>query len=89
MSLFKLLYGYAPRTSFNWDRPTKPVTARERLSHEEARAFAARIHGAWETAQTIMKKAQEKKESDVNRHRREVDFQVGDRVWVLTKNWKT
>jgi hypothetical protein len=25
----------------------------------------------------------------VNRHRREVDFQVGDKVWVSTKNWKT
>jgi transposase InsO family protein len=89
MSPFELLYGYAPRTSFDWDRPTEPVTVRERLSHEEARAFAARMHGAWETAQTIMKKAQEKKESDVNRHRREVDFQVGDKVWVSTKNWKT
>jgi hypothetical protein len=57
MSPFKLLYGYAPRTSFDWDRPTEPVTARERLSHEEARAFTAKMHGAWETAQTIIKKA--------------------------------
>lgn len=36
-----------------------------------------------------MKKAQEKKEADVNRHRREVDFQVGDKIWVSTKNWET
>jgi hypothetical protein len=36
-----------------------------------------------------MKQAQEKKERDVNRHRREVDFQVDDKVWVSTKNWKT
>jgi hypothetical protein len=89
MSPFELLHGYKPRTSFDWDRPTEPVTARERLSHEEAQTFAKRMHGAWETAQTIMKKAQEKKEADVNRHRREVDFQVGDKVWVSTKNWKT
>ena len=47
------------------------------------------MHGAWETAQAIIKKAQEKKEVDVNQHRREVDFHVGDKVWVSTKNWKT
>ena len=36
-----------------------------------------------------MKKSQGKKERDVNRHRQEVDFQVGDKVWVSTKNQKT
>ena len=36
-----------------------------------------------------MKRAQEKKERDVNPHRRQADFQVGDKVWVSTKNWKT
>ena len=46
MSPFELLYGYTPRTSFNWDRPTKPTTARERLSHKEAQAFAKRMHRA-------------------------------------------
>jgi len=50
MSPFKLLYGYAPQTSFNWDRPTKPATARECLSHKEAQVFAKRMHGAWKTA---------------------------------------
>ena len=50
MSLFKLLYGYTPRTSFDWNGPTKPVMARKHLSHEEAQAFAKRMHGAWETA---------------------------------------
>jgi len=57
MSLFKLIYGYKLRTSFNWDRPIGPVTARERLSYEEAQTFAKRMHGAWETAQAIIKKA--------------------------------
>jgi len=46
MSPFKLLYGYAPQTSFNWDRPTEPTTARERLSYKEARAFTKRIYKA-------------------------------------------
>jgi len=46
ISPFELLYGYTPRTSFDWDRPTKPAMARERLSYEEAQAFAERMHGA-------------------------------------------
>jgi hypothetical protein len=28
-------------------------------------------------------------EKQANKHRREPDFDVGDSVWVLTKNWKT
>jgi len=50
MSPFELLYRYTPQTSFNWDRPTEPATARERLSYKEARAFTKRMHKAWETA---------------------------------------
>ena len=50
MSPFELLYGYTPRMSYDWDRPTKPIMARERLSREEAWTFAERIYGAWETA---------------------------------------
>ncbi len=28
-------------------------------------------------------------EQQANKHRREPDFMVGDKVWVITKNWKT
>jgi transposase InsO family protein len=89
MSPFELLYGYQPRTSFDWKMPKEPVTVRERLNREEAQAMAKGMHQAWETARTAMQQAQEKAQRDVNRHRREVDFQVGDHVWVSTKNWKT
>ena len=51
--------------------------------------LAKSMHHAWEIAKEIIKQSQKKKEQDVNRHRREVDFQVGDEVWVSTKNWKT
>ena len=47
---FELLYRYTPQMSFNWNRPTEPVTAREYFSYKEAQAFTKRIHGAWETA---------------------------------------
>jgi hypothetical protein len=45
------------------------------------------MHEAWEYAKEVFTKAQEKKERDVNRYRREVDFDVEDLVFVSTKNW--
>ena len=86
MSPFELLYGYQPRTSFDWKMPKEPTTVRERLNREEAQALARTMHQGWETARTIMQQAQEKANRDANRHRREIDFQVGDYVWISTKN---
>ena len=34
-------------------------------------------------------KAQQSMEKQVNKHRREPDFDVEDSVWVSTKGWKT
>ena len=36
-----------------------------------------------------MVEAQKKQQVQANRHRRPVDFAVGDSVWVTTKNWST
>ena len=44
MSPFELLYGYPPRTSFDWKRPREPVTTRERLNRDEARELAKVIY---------------------------------------------
>ncbi len=80
MSPFQLLYGYEPRTSYDWKRTTPPTSVQEKLSHSLAQEFAKRMHGGWEQAKKIMAKAQAKKEQDVNPHRRDVDFDVGDKV---------
>ena len=44
------------------------------------------MHDAWEVAKGYIKQAQEKKERDVNKHRRLVDFDIEDKVYVSTKN---
>ena len=36
-----------------------------------------------------MAKAQNRYARQANKHRREVDFKVGDKVWVMTKHWQT
>ncbi len=88
MSPFELLNAYPPRTSFDWQMP-KTSTARERLNRQEAQEVVKTLQDAWETARTIMKQAQDKKQRDVDPHRRVPDFKVKDKVWVSTKNWKT
>jgi transposase InsO family protein len=86
---FQIEFGYEPRTSFDWAQPAEPATARERLNREEAMACAKRMHTAWEFARQNIEKSQKASETQANRQRRAVDFDVGDYVWVATKNWKT
>jgi len=81
--------GYLPRTSFDWDRPTEPITVREKLSREEAQQYVKRLESAWKVARENIMKAQQSMEKQANKHRREPDFDVEDSVWVSTKNWRT
>jgi hypothetical protein len=67
----------------------KTSTARERLNRQEAQEVVKTLQDAWETACTIMKQVQDKKQRDVDPYRRIPDFKVKDKVWVSTKNWKT
>jgi transposase InsO family protein len=89
LSPFEVLNGYAPTTSYDWNRPKEPLTAREKLSVEEATAFAKRMHFTWDTARSLLRKAQERMEASVNKHRRDINFGVNDWVYVSTRNWKT
>ena len=79
-ALIELEMGYLPRTSFDWNRPTSPQTVREKLSRQEAQQYAKRLESAWETARENIKKAQKSMKKQVNRHRREPDFDVKDSV---------
>ena len=85
----QLEMGYLPHTSFDWDQPRGPLTVRENLSRNEAQQYVRRLEGAWKIAKANIAKAQESIERQVNKCRQEPDFDVGDLVWVSTKNWKT
>jgi hypothetical protein len=47
------------------------------------------MYDAWSVAKSHITLAQQKKERDINKHRRPVDFEPGDNVWVKTANWST
>jgi len=46
MSPFELNYGYAPSTSYNWDRPQEPATACKAVNINKAKALATYMHNA-------------------------------------------
>ena len=81
--------GYVPRTSFDWEQLTteEPLSVRRKISQEEAVQFSKRMHQAWEIARSSILRAQERQQKQTNKHRRPVDFQVGDKVYVSTKTW--
>ena len=89
MSPFKLLKEFKPCTTWDWDHPKMPVSAREALNQEQAVEFAKRMHNAWSVAKTYITLAQQKKEHNVNKYQRPINFEPGDKVWVKTANWNT
>lgn len=83
-------YGYEPRLDFDWrDAEYKPKTVREKLSRDEAKAQTHRIQEAVEWARKQMAKSQEEMRTFANRKRREPDFDVGSKVFVTKKTWRT
>jgi hypothetical protein len=85
MSLYELLNRRLPRTSFDWNTPVI-ATVSEQISQEKAWEVATRMHNAIKQAQDCIKKAQDKKRRDVDLYKRPVDFEVKDKVFMLTKN---
>jgi transposase InsO family protein len=83
---FMTILGYEPRTSFDWTPPAPANSAKEKLNREEAQALAKRMKSVWEHAQGHMTRAQERQQLQANKRRREVDFKVGDQVYLSTKH---
>lgn len=88
-SPFMTELGYQPRTSFDWKDPQQSYLAKERLSREEAAAYAKSLQKAQQKAQENTDIAKERYTRQANKHRREIDFEEGDHVWVSTKDWNT
>ena len=90
LSPFEVVHGYAARTSFDWkpqlpDAPSLSAT----VNRQEAAALTKNIHQAWSLARSHLQQAQSKASKSVNAHRRPVDFQVGQKVWLDMRQFDT
>jgi hypothetical protein len=88
MAPIELEMGFQPRQQWHWAPVDNEKPARERLTREEAQAWAQRHKEAWEFAKANTKKAQDRQRTQANKHRRPVDWDVGDLVFVSTDGWK-
>lgn len=85
---FMATKGYIPRMSFD------PVdlsanSARERLQNGKARSIADDMKKVWDFVKEESTWSQQSQADAANRHRKDVDYDVGDMVWLSTKNIKT
>jgi len=85
MTPYRMIYGSDPRQTWDWQNPSASK-ANERLNHKDALALATRMHDAWKIAKDNMEKAQDRMRFAVNQHRRKIDWEVGDKVYLDTQN---
>jgi transposase InsO family protein len=84
---FEVLYGYAPRAPWDWKADLRPVT--DDLNLQDARTYARRNREALDYARNAIRKAQARMVTSANKHRRPVDFNVGDYVWLDMRHLPT
>jgi hypothetical protein len=85
ISPYEVLFGSEPRQSWDWKTPTASLS-RAKLSQQAALTLARRMHDAWKYAKDNLEKAQERMRQKVNPHRRSVDWEVGDKVYLDSTN---
>ncbi|KAL1979106.1 hypothetical protein VTN96DRAFT_6844 [Rasamsonia emersonii] len=86
LSPFAVDRGYEPRVSFDWTAATPPEEIK--LERREAQKWLRHMESVWNQARSGMEDAQRRQKEQADRHRRDVDFDVGDWVMVTTKDWK-
>jgi transposase InsO family protein len=87
MSPFMIEKGFQPRTSFDWKTPQ--AAGKLSFNQEQARAWTKRFQEVWDVARSNLESAQEQQKRQADKHRRKVDFDIGDQVMVSTKRWDT
>lgn len=76
--------------SFDWENRTysfQILSAREKLSRKEAQDRAKTLKEYTDAAREALKRTQHKMVTQENGHGRELDFGVGDKVFIIKKSW--
>ena len=88
MTPFYMNKGFHPRMSFSPDT-TAYHSTRERLLVTSAEDITARMEEILLYGRTKMQVAQDQMKAQADKHRTDVNFQVGQKVWVSSKDIKT
>jgi len=87
MSPHELIFGCPMPQAFNWERRTDltGLPAKEKISRQEAQLHTETIRGYISAARETARKMQAQTRNQANKHRRDPDFDVGDRVFIVKK----
>ena len=88
LSPFYFNHGFHPRMSFSPDCNSYETT-RERLQATKADDIAKRMEELLEYGRSQLLKSQSSMEAQANKHRKDVSYEIGDRVWLSSRNVKT
>lgn len=84
---FYINNGFEPRTSFDWT--TSSISPLRSPQQQEAHDQIQRLQQVWDLVHGNLYSAQLRQTEQANRHRRPVDFQPGDYVWLSLKPYRT
>lgn len=87
MTPYEVLHGYKARNSWDWSYPNS--TPKNKVNVEDAKAVARAMREAQEFAKSAILKAQGRMRAAVDPHRRKIDFNVGDMVYLDGRNLRT
>ena len=65
------------------------TTTRERINKKKTIDISEAMQSIWKYAQESLTKAQTSQSNQANKHRKEVSYDIGDKVWLSTKNIST
>jgi transposase InsO family protein len=87
---FELVYGFLPRMSFDWTNDKVPsTTGNAAPQRASAKALAERMDAIWREAAAQLRHAQENQIKFANRHRKDVSYEVGEKVFLSSKDLAT
>ena len=84
-SPFQAVYGYQPRMSF---AARSPGSDRERIADADASSIAEPMQAVWTFVASNATRAGEAMAIQANKDRRDVEYAVGDKVYLNTSNLK-
>ena len=88
LSPFFALRGLHPRMNFDVVDLSDTIT-RERINKKKAIDIFEAMQSIWKYAQESLMEAQTSQSNQANKHWKEVSYDIGDKVWLSTKNIST
>jgi hypothetical protein len=76
--------GYIPRILFDWQAALPPQNLN--MDKEEAQALVRHIQEVWNKAKEGIEYAQQLQKKQADKYQREINFGVGDKVMITTKD---